>query len=242
MLPGLRTKARHLQGLLALLCLSLTGCGGVSTGTLGAAQVRFVEVAPGAPEMDFYVNGSGAAYGIGYETFTSYLPVSPGTATISVNKAGAGQLLGTTQGNLTGGHQYTAVVSHGLANLQEHIYQDQDTPAPAGQIAVRMLNEVEGGGPLTLFLAPAAFPSRSHTASPAFTLASGGSTAYLLLPAGTDYLLTAAQPDKTLAVPLATVTLKGVSAAVRTVVFAGTIQASGHANVVGFTLSDVEAE
>ena len=80
---------------------AVSGCGGVGVeSSLSAAQVRFVEVSPGAPEMDFYVNGTGAAYNVDFANFTSYLPVSPGTASLSVTPAGTAQTVATAQGTL----------------------------------------------------------------------------------------------------------------------------------------------
>src|SRR5579875_3285466 len=107
-----RARSRVLPG--AALCLAMTalsGCGSVGfDSSLSAAQVRFVDVSPGSPEMDFYVNGTGAAYSVGYANFTSYLPVSPGFVSVSAHRAGSGAPLAGAEMNLAGGQQYTAVL------------------------------------------------------------------------------------------------------------------------------------
>ena len=220
---------------------AVSGCGGVGVeSSLSAAQVRFVEVSPGAPEMDFYVNGTGAAYNVDFANFTSYLPVSPGTASLSVTPAGTAQTVATAQGTLNGGRQYTAVVSRGLGSLQERVYQDQDTAAPAGLMAVRVLNEVEGGVPVTVYVAGTAGGGAAPLGG--MTLAVGAASGYLTVPANGTYTLTATVAEGALNVPVGSVTLKARSGAVHTVVFARATGALASARgVVGFVLNDVEA-
>ncbi len=187
--------------------------------------------------MDFYVNGTGAAYGVGFENFTSYLPVSPGVANLSVNRAGLGQALVASQNVLLGGHQYTAIVSHGLGSLQQHVYPDQDTPAPAGQVALRVINEVEGAGALTVYVAPV----HGNGASVAtLNVTAGTASSYVNAPASGGYLVTATTGDRGINLPVGSVTVKLGSGAVRTVVFAGTALPGGHGSVVGFTLTDAD--
>lgn len=238
----IRGKLRLLQGAgLGLALAGTCGCGSVGyDSSLSAAQVRFVDVSPGSPEMDFFVNGSGAAYSVGYANFTSYLPVSPGTATISAHRAGTGMPVTTAEMNLTGGRQYTAVLSHGLGNIQERIYLDQDTPAPAGQVGLRVLNETEGSGTTNVFLSPAGAGGTSGAPVSVLSVASGAATGYVNLPAPATYTVTATVGEGALNVPLGSVTVKAASGAVRTVVFAGMAQA-GAKNVVGFVLDDADA-
>lgn len=203
--------------------------------SLSAAQVRFVEVSLGSPELDFYVNGTGAAYGIGFESFTSYLPINPGAVNLTVNRKGGGLALAGTQASVVGGHQYTAIVSRGLGNLQEHLYPDQETAAPAGQVAIRILNEIEGVGAVTVYVT-----ASQGSINLSVPLASGAASAYLSVPAAGSYIVTATVNDRNLNLPVSSVTVKGTSGAVRTVVFGGTAQGAGHAGVVGFALTDVD--
>ena len=215
------------------------GCGSVGAeGSLSAAQVRFVEISPGAPAMDFYVDGAGAAYNIGFANFTSYLPVTPGVSSLHVSRAGSGQVLATAQGALSGGRQYTVVVSHGLGNLQERVYQDQDTPAPAGQMALRVLNGLEGVGSVSVYVMAAGGPGSGPPVS-VFSVGNGAASGYANLPANGSYAITATIAEGALNVPVASVTLKAASGAVRTVVFAGVAQAGGR-GAAGFSLQDVD--
>lgn len=206
-------------------------------GSPTAAQVRFVQVSPGAPEMDFYVNGMGAAYGLGYESFTSYLPVSPGGASLSANRAGSGQVLANLQGTINGGHQYTVILGHGLNAVQEHVYEDQVTPAPAGQTAIRVLSEITGAGTVNVYITPAG----ASTPATSFSVAAGSGSSYGNLPTTTTYTVTAAITEGGLSLPVANVTVRGGSGAVRTVVFAGVVSPVAHSGVVGFSLDDVDS-
>lgn len=230
---------RVAAAILALCSLGLSGCGSLAMDAgSSAAQIRFVQVSPGSPELDLHVNGTGAAYGLGFASYTSYLPVSPGAASLSATKSGTGQALVNVQGSLSGGQQYTVVVSHGLANLQERVYPDQSTPALQGQMALRAINAVEGVGAVTVYITP----GTSGTTTPVSTLnvASGAASGYVDEPASGSYTVTAAIPEGVLQVPVASVSVKASSGSVRTVVFAGAPQAGGH-GVVGFALEDADA-
>ena len=239
-LPLTRRRSKFaFAALLGSVVSGLSGCGSLAAdSSLSAAQVRFVQVSPGSPELDFYVNGSGAAYGIGYESFTSYLPVSPGTASFGVSRAGLGQPLVAAQSPLVGGHQYTVLVSHGLGSLQEHIFADQETPAPVGEVAVRVLNAVEGAPSITVHIGSV---RGSASSPPVLNLGTASASAYFNVPAPGSYTVTATLGDHGLTFPLESVTVKAGSGAVRTVVFAGTAHPDAHSNVVGFVLEDADA-
>ncbi len=228
-------------GIGCLLAPGLSGCGSLGVdNSLSAAQIRFVQVSQGGPEMDFYINGAGAAYSLGFASFTSYLPVSPGEASLGVTKAGSGQPLAGTQGGLSGGHQYTAVLSHGLGNLRESVFADQDAPAPPGQIALRVLNEVEAVPSVSIYVIPAGTGTGGASPASVFSLAAGAASGYVNVPAIGGYTVTATVAEGTLNLPIGSVNVKAGSGAVRTVVFAGAMQSGGH-GVVGFALEDVNA-
>ena len=237
-----RGSLRLLQGTaLCVAALGASGCGTVGyDSSLSAAQIRFVDVSPGSPEMDFYVNGSGAAYSVGYANFTSYLPVTPGAASIGAHRGGTGLAVATAEMNLTGGRQYTAVLSHGLGNVQERIYLDQDTPAPAGQVALRVLNEIEGAGAVSMYVSPSSSAGPVGAPVSVLSVASGGASAYANVPVAASYTVTATVAEGALNVPVASVMVKAGAGAVRTVVFSGTSQVRVK-DVVGFVLDDADA-
>ncbi len=190
--------------------------------------------------MDFFVNGTGAAYSVGFANFTSYLPVTAGAVSVSAHRAGSLQTVSSAEGTLSGGRQYTVVVSHGPGNQQQRIYQDQDAPAPPGQIALRVVNAIEGSGTTTVYVSPTGGAGGTGAPVSVLNVAPGSATAYVNLPASTAYAVTATVAEGALNVPLSSTTVKAGSGAVRTVVFAGNGPA-GTKNVVGFVLDDADA-
>ncbi len=228
---------------LCLLPLGLSGCGSAGfDSSLSPAEVRFVQVSPGSPEMDFYVNGAGAAYSVGYANFTSYLPVSPGPVNVSARRTGTAGTLSSGDATLSAGRRYTALISHGLGNLQERIYLDQDTPASPGQVAVRVLNEVEGIASVTVYLSPTG-SGGAAPAAPAsvLNLGSGVASGYVNVASGGTYTVSATTTAGALNVPIGTAILKAASGSAHTVVFAGTAQPAGGHSVAGFVLDDADA-
>jgi hypothetical protein len=82
------------------------------------------------------------------------------------------------------GGQYTAVVSSNLATLRTTLLRDQATPAPAGQIAVRLVHASTTAGAVDLYLVPTG-SSLAATAPLKTGLTLNGNSGYLNLPAGT---------------------------------------------------------
>jgi hypothetical protein len=134
------------------------------------------------------------------------------------------------------------VVSHRPGSLEEHVYPDQDTPAPEGHVAVRVLNEAEAAGTLTVYVTPV--ENGDSTPGPIGLVHVGTDAAsdYLDLPArgSGSYMLTATVAQAGLNLPVGSVTLKAASGAVRSVVLSGTAQAGVH-GVTGFVLDDADA-
>ena len=228
-------------GALTAATLALAGCQSLTEGALDSAQVRFVDVSPGSPDMDLYVSGSGAAYNLGYGTVTSYVAVSPGASTISANRANTLQPLASVRATLNGSRQYTAVVSNSLGSLDETLYPDRSTPAPAGMIAVRVLNEATRGGPLDVYLVPGT-GALATTAPVARDLGYSASSGYIELPASGSYSIMAL-PAGTASGPAASsllsdVSLRASSRSVRTVVI--TDAPAGDKGLSSFVLEDLD--
>ncbi len=169
---------------LVLAAAGLSGCQGIS---IHSAQLRVIDASPDAGVIDSYQNNSALAYNLAFGTATTYIPMSPGVYTLSADKAGTRQTLVTGTETLAAGRQYTQIIGAGLANMHQTLLLDQSTPAPAGQIAVRILNETTRPGAIDVYLVPMA-PSLSRTmsASPlAVNLAAGADSGYINLPEGT---------------------------------------------------------
>ena len=173
---------------LAALATALTGCAGV-TGIQPATQVRVVDASPDAPALDIYQNSpsqpaQAALYNIGFGTVSSYIPLIPGAYTHAAYTTGTQQQLASVHGTFSSGSQYTVLTGNIAASLQMSVLKDQSFPAPAGQVALRILGQHTRFGAVDLYLLPSG--STFAAASPIATgIAFGGNTGYVLAPAGT---------------------------------------------------------
>ena len=134
--------------------------------------------------MDIYENGNAIAYNLGFGTITSYVAFAPGTYSIAADQANTRTVLASSNASLGNMRQYTALISNVNASLQETILQDQNTAAPNGQIAVRILDEATKVGPVDVYLVPS--NGKLSTSSPVATGVSfGANTGYITVQAGT---------------------------------------------------------
>ena len=227
--------------MLCLAALGLSGCGSITADSPDAAQVRFVDASADAPALDLYLNTNGAAYNLSFGTVTSYVAAGPGEYRISANRANTTQALVNAKATLGATRQYTAVVSNSLGNLQETVYPDAHAPAPAGMLAVRVLNAAAGGGPVDVYLVP----TNGVTAALAPLVRGLGYTGnggYVDVPANASYSVEVVPGGMVPAAAngglLSGVSVSGSSGAVRTVVL-GDAQ-PGSKGMNGFVLEDFD--
>ena len=123
-------------------------------------------------------------YNLGFGTITSYVPLTPGTYTISAKSAGSSQVLTTAKGTLVASGQYTVLIGNFSANLQETILKDQSQAAPSGQISLRFIDQATRVGAMDVYLVPAGQTLTAVT--PILTnLTFSTNTGYLNIPTGT---------------------------------------------------------
>ena len=205
------------------------------------AQVRFADTSVDAPALDVYLNGTGAAYNLGFATYSSYVPVSAGTYQVSANRANTGQALASARTALVSGHQYTAVVGNRLGALQEHIYPDATPAAIAGLMAVRILNELDGG-PVDVYLVPNA-SALASTPPVATGLAYAMSAGYVRVPSGVSYFVVVTpaggSPVGAGAVKVSGASVSGGLGAARTLIL--TEAAKDGKGLYGLVLEDAES-
>lgn len=238
-------QRRRVFSLIAGAALSAGSAGIVGCGSMMVnateAQVRFADTSVDAPAMDVYLNGTGAAYNLGFATFSSYLPVAAGTYQFSANRANTGQTLVSGRVGLVSGHQYTAIVGNRLGTLQEHIYPDAVPPAIAGTLAVRVLDEVEGG-PVDVYLVPNAGLLAS-TPPVVVNLNYGASAGYVRVPSNVTYAVyvtaAGASPPAAGVGKVAGVSVSGGSGTARTLIL--TEAAREGRGLYGLVLEDAEA-
>lgn len=178
---------------LALLAGSLTGCQ-VIDGTPLYTQVRIIDASPDAPGLDIYQNSTAGLYDIALGTASSYISIGPGSYSYSADVTGTRQQLATVYGAFAAGAQYTVLVGNAAASLQMTLLKDQATPAPAGEVALRILDQSVRNGAVDIYLLPLGSKLSSVTPittnmrfgnSPAYINAPAGTYSLVLLPAGT---------------------------------------------------------
>jgi hypothetical protein len=178
----LATRAARLTSL-ALLCVLLAGCEGI-VGVQPLSQVRVIDVSPDAPALDIHQNSSATLYNVGFGTVSSYIPVPAGAYTHSAYTAGTEQQIAAVRGSLSAGGQYTLLTGNIAANLQMTVLKDQSTPAPSGQVALRILDEATRVGALDLYLLPPG--AAPISVAPFITgVTFGINTGYINAPSGT---------------------------------------------------------
>jgi hypothetical protein len=213
-------KSRRYAARLAAILLTAAGLSGCQSIDMSSAQLRVIDASPDAGVIDSYQNNSALAYNLGFGTMTSYVPMSPGGYSLTTDKAGTRQTLVANNDTLVAGKQYTEIIGSGLANLQQTVFLDQSAPAPAGHIAVRLINEATRSGAVDVYLVPTS--GRLTNTSPiAVNMNFGVNSGYIDVPEGT-YAIDVVQTGTTLT--SSTVTLLSgsqveyASGAVRTVV------------------------
>ncbi len=169
------------------LAMGLTGCQMVGTSESGS-QLRIIQASPDAPGLDFYANSTILTNNIGFGYVSTYVPVNPGTYTISADTAGSTQALASVKQAFLTGTQYTVLVGDDGASLQETVLQDQSQPAPTGQIALRFIDQASVVGALDLYLVPAG--KKITAVTPLVTnLMFQNTPTYLNVPTGTYTLV-----------------------------------------------------
>jgi len=141
-----------LATVLTSLCWALPGCQSITPNT-NYAEIRFIDASNGSG-VDIYEGTTAIVYNVGFATVSSYVPISPGSYRFTADTAGSSQALVSTTGSISAGKQYTVMVSNVEPNLQEQVFTDQSTPAPSGQIAVRVINEATQSGPYDVYMVP----------------------------------------------------------------------------------------
>ncbi len=175
-------QAAHLLAV-AVTLGSLSGCQSI-IGNPSLSQIRIIDVSPTTPSLDIYHGRDALAYGLGFGTITSYVPITPGAYTIAANSTGTAEVLSAVNGTFLPATQYTVLISDTAAGPQQLTLKDQNQPAPSGQIALRFIGQSTRIGPVDVYLV-----HRGQTladARPVVTnITLGVNTGYLNIPTGT---------------------------------------------------------
>ena len=167
--------------------LTLTGCQAVIS-SAPEAQVRVIHATPDTPGLDIYQGPNALAFNLDFGAVTSYIPLTPGTYTINADTAGSKQILSSAKATFAASTQYTVLLGNSTANLQQLTLTDQNQPAPAGQVALRFVNQAIRSGAVDIYLVPAG--QKLSAVAPLVTgNAFGTNTGYINVPAGTSSLI-----------------------------------------------------
>ena len=186
--PTTSARALTLRVALATLAAVLTGCQGISR-EQPLSQVRVIDVSPDAPAIDIHQSSAPGLYNVAFGTVSSYISVPSGPYTHTAYTAGTRQRLAAVNSSFLDGGQYTVLTGNTAAALQMTILRDQSTPAPAGQVSLRVLNQTtRRGNAFDVYLLPAGspltalIPLASHAGF-------GTNTGYINTPSGTYSIL-----------------------------------------------------
>jgi hypothetical protein len=172
----------RLAGAIAVLG-TLTGCQAILS-PAPEAHVRIINVTPDAPRLDLYQDSSALAFNLDFGTVTSYIPLTPGTYTITANTAATRQILSSSKNTFTTSGQYTVLIGNVAANLQQTTLADQSQTAPPGQTALRFINQATRAGAVDIYLVPAG--QKLNAVTPLVTgITFGINTGYVNIPTGT---------------------------------------------------------
>ena len=171
-------------GAAALAVSALSGCQSIDVNSSNAALVRVFNASVDSTGFDYYTGRTAIVYNLGFSYNTTYVPLNPGTQTVTTDQAQTTQVLASVAASLGSQKSYTLITGNVAANLQETIFADQNFAAPSGEIAVRIINEATRIGPVDVYLV--ASGGKLSNAIPLATGVSfGTNTGYIDIPVGT---------------------------------------------------------
>ena len=171
-------------GAAALAVTALSGCQSIDVNSSNAALVRVFNASVDSQGFDFYTGKTLLVANLGFAQNTTYVPLSPGTQTITTDQHGTTQVLASTVVGMGSQKSYTVITGNVAANLQETVFPDQNTNAPIGQIAVRVINEATRISSVDIYLVPSN-GKLSTTIPIATSIPFNTNSGYIDIPAGT---------------------------------------------------------
>jgi hypothetical protein len=124
------------------------------TNTPPPGQGRFsaVHIAPDAPTVDVFINGTRTLTNVAYRDVRGYLPVPPGTYTVAVAPAG-GSPIYTTTASIEAGQSVTLWASGLLTSTQRNARTQFDLRATYDNVAnLRVLHAIPAAPPVDVYV------------------------------------------------------------------------------------------
>jgi hypothetical protein len=153
------------------------------------AFVRLVHAVPDAPPVDIYLGSRKVVTGLAYTKASRYLPLPPGTQTIRIARAGAGDALLEIPLTVEAGAAYTVAAAGTLKTLRPVVATDAFRPAggKGGGSSLRVLHLAPDAPPVDVYSVGAKKGVGAETRL--FQAAAyGKATAYSLVRAGSHTL------------------------------------------------------
>jgi hypothetical protein len=170
-------------GILSLAAIALCGCESV-VGSAPQTLVRVIDASANANGVDLYDGSTALQYNVGDGTITGYAYVAPGNATLSIHPAGKSTVSSQLAADLAASQQYSVYLTNAGTGYAATLLTDQNTPAPAGYISVRFLDQAPITGPVDIYFIPDG--TKLTAAKPVLTAFQPGSVStYLSIAAGT---------------------------------------------------------
>jgi hypothetical protein len=171
-------------GAAALAVSALSGCQSIDVNSSNAALLRVFNASPDSTGFDFYTGKTLIVSNLGFSYQTTYVPLTPGTQTITTDQANSVQVLASSVASLGSQKNYTVITGNVSSNLQQTVFPDQNFAAPSGQIAVRVINEATRIGAVDIYLVPSG-GKLSSTLPVAIGIPFNTNAGYMDIPAGT---------------------------------------------------------
>ena len=161
----------------------LSGCQSVQ-GSAPHTLVRVIDASYSAKSVDVTLANTLIAYNIAAPSFTSYAVSSPQKATASIYPTGTKKAGASVSGSFEVNEQHSVLITDAAGSYAATILSDQITAPPAGDVAVRFVQEAQMTGAVDVYLV--ASDSTLADAKPLLSnLTVGSVTNYINVAAGT---------------------------------------------------------
>jgi len=193
-LPGLRSRRFFgrlpVFGLLSLALLVLNGCTNVE-GSKQVTLVRVIDASYNAQALDAYFASTPIAVNFIGPSIGNYAFLPPSQATVEIVPTGKHNALAQVSGLFSVNQQHTVYITDQNSGFQAELLNDQTTPAPAGSVVIRFLQQAVSTGAVDVYFVPDG--TKIADAKPVLSdVAAGTITAYINIPAGTYDVVVAA--------------------------------------------------
>ncbi len=191
-IPALTRRVAIRLGVFCALPLvlgALNGCTSVA-GSDPSTMVRVIDASSNAQPLDAYVASVPIADNIVGPSISNYAFLGPGTSTVTLDAHGTHSVLAELNGTFLAGTQHSIYLTDQGSTFTAELLADQSSPAPAGFVSFRFVQQANQAGAVDVYLLPSG--TAIADAKPLLaSLAPGTITPYMNIPVGTYQLAVA---------------------------------------------------